>query len=249
MSREFWLRVSLLAALKILVAAHSALAVSNKTQVAEICESAARVASDQSGVPLDVLRAISLTETGRKAGGAFQPWPWTVNMEGVGKWFETLPEARDYVDRHFARGARSFDVGCFQINYRWHGKAFDSIDDMFDPVTNAKYAARFLRELYQETGDWSAAAGAYHSRTPKYANKYKARFNRIRANLTAPPTVVYAQAAPGDAIAQPASAPRVNSFPLLRRGPSTGFGSLVPLDSGRPRLIDISAARSLVEQR
>ena len=62
-----------------------------------------------------VLKAISLTETGRKTGGQFRPWPWTVNMEGTGHWFDTLDEARAYVSREFKRGARSFDVGCFQI--------------------------------------------------------------------------------------------------------------------------------------
>jgi soluble lytic murein transglycosylase-like protein len=65
-----------------------------------------------------------------------------------------------------ARGARSYDVGCFQINYRWHGQHFASLDQMFDPDANAAYAARFLSELYAEFGDWSRAAGAYHSRTP-----------------------------------------------------------------------------------
>ena len=60
------------------------------SQIASICDNAAELVSRESTVPLDVLRAISLTETGRRKEGAFQPWPWTVNMEGVGKWFENL---------------------------------------------------------------------------------------------------------------------------------------------------------------
>ena len=104
-------------------------------------------------------------------------------MEGTGRWFTTLDEARAYVFSHFKNGARSFDVGCFQINYKWHGAAFRSIDDMFDPVLNALYAAEFLLELYGEFGDWAGAAGAYHSRTPEFAQKYAVRFDQIRANL------------------------------------------------------------------
>lgn len=251
MSRDFhcWRIVFPTIALFFLLPADSALATPSRKQIAAICDSAARVASAESDVPLDVLRAISLTETGRQADGAFLPWPWTVNMEGVGKWFDTVPKAQAYVDRHFARGARSFDVGCFQINYRWHGHAFDSIEDMFDPVTNARYAARFLGELYAELGDWSRAAGAYHSRTPKYARKYQARFDRIRAKLSDLPPVILAGPPIPDP-AQPQQEQRVNNFPLLRRqGSVSGLASLVPLDTGHRRLIDITAVRSIVEQR
>lgn len=210
--------------------------------VAAICEAAAREVARESGVPLSVLRAISLTETGRAKNGAFRPWPWTVNMEGKGVWFPSRAEAQAYVDKHFARGARSFDVGCFQINYRWHGEAFASLDAMFDPLTNTRYAARFLTELHGEFGDWSRAAGAYHSRTPLYANRYRARFDRIRARLGdegATGETRLALAGPEAAddappVAPPVAmaAPRPNLFPLLQSGGGArGLGSLVPLGS------------------
>ncbi|MHA3914362.1 transglycosylase SLT domain-containing protein [Halovulum sp. GXIMD14793] len=154
------------------------------TEISAICDQAGSWASQQTGVPRSVLQAITLTETGRKIAGAHRPWPWTVNMEGTGKWFATRQEALDYVMEHYNKGARSFDVGCFQINYRWHGNAFASIEDMFDPKQNALYAGRFLRNLYGETKSWSKSAGAYHSRTPKYATRYSARFDRILAGLT-----------------------------------------------------------------
>ncbi len=99
-----------------------------------LCDHAAQTVARDSNIPISVMRAITRTETGRSRNGAVEPWPWTVNMEGTGVWFETREEARAYVLRHFDRGARSFDVGCFQINYRWHGHAFTSIDQMFDPM-------------------------------------------------------------------------------------------------------------------
>lgn len=80
----------------------------------ELCEAAAQVAAERTGVPVTVLSAISLTETGRRIGARTRPWPWTVNMEGKGKWFDSRAEALDYVRRNHARGARSYDVGCFQ---------------------------------------------------------------------------------------------------------------------------------------
>ena len=148
-----------------------------------LCYRAIDAVSERTGVPRNVMLAISLTETGRKMQGEMRPWPWTVNMEGKGEWFDTRDAALAYVKRHFARGARSFDVGCFQINYKWHHQHFSSIEAMFDPMINTTYAARFLSELYAEKGSWPAAAGAYHSRTPKYANRYAKRFTRYVARL------------------------------------------------------------------
>lgn len=153
----------------------------------DICDQAARRAALSEDVPLDVLRAITRVETGRTQDGNFIPWPWTINVEGHGFWFNSEIEAKSYVFDIFKAGKRSFDVGCFQINYRWHGKAFRSIDAMFDPDENAIYAAKFLKDLYAELGSWSDAAGAYHSRTPDLANAYQGRFQTVLAQLgTAP---------------------------------------------------------------
>lgn len=225
-----------------LVLPHSARAM--MTSPSLVCERVAAIAAEQTGVPIAVLHAISLTETGRVQDKALRPWPWTVNMEGKGHWFDTVDEARAYVFSEFKRGARSFDVGCFQINYKWHGEAFTSIDQMFDPVANAIYAAGLLRDLYSETGSWSQAAGAYHSRTPEYATRYRARFDRILAGLDGEAAVgqseVYAADIPEipDIVAAMAGGdsvpalPRVNSFPLLMAGASSGLGSLVPNVTG-----------------
>lgn len=228
----------------------------DSADIAALCDSAAVQASRETGVPISVLRAITLTETGRSRNGNFRPWPWTVNMEGAGVWFDNADEAKAYVFRHHARGARSFDVGCFQLNFRWHGQGFSSIEEMFQPLANARYAAGFLSDLYSEMGDWSKAAGAYHSRTPRYANRYRARFDRIRARIDGEPppetTVSEAEIAaatqaelPEDP-APPTEEPavRVNTFPLLQANvrPS-GLGSLVPLGNAPQRgLFDQEAA-------
>ena len=154
------------------------------SDTADICRRAGTIAARELGIPDPVMQAITLTETGRRLEGRFQPWPWTVNMEGVGKWFATRAEALAFAKAHYDRGARSFDIGCFQINYRWHGHNFASIEQMFDPAANAAYAAQYLRGLYAEKGAWSPAAGRYHSATPKYATRYRARFDQILARLT-----------------------------------------------------------------
>lgn len=210
------------------------------TDIPIICEQAAAQAAAESGVPLDVLRAITLSETGRKRNNRFRPWPWTVNMEGAGKWFDSRAEAERFVDKHFQRGARSFDVGCFQINYRWHGKAFSSPKALFEPLDNARYAAKYLGELFEEFGDWKRAAGAYHSRTPKFATRYAARFERIRANLDP------ATDPSGPIKSNQIASPRANKSPLLvYTTAQPAKGSLVPLNQPSTRLISLLGAQPL----
>lgn len=175
---------SLACALLVCLAAPAPAAVTTQDPaLSQICYQAIDRASKQLSVPADVMLAISLTETGRKMDNAYRPWPWTVNMEGKGFWFDTREEALAFVRKRHAAGARSFDVGCFQINFKWHGQHFRSIEDMFDPAINAAYAARFLGELFGEMGSWTKAAGAYHSRTPEFATRYAARFDRFRARI------------------------------------------------------------------
>ncbi len=171
-----------------------------------MCERAVLTGARRGGVPTEALHAIALTETGRNLGGRMRPWPWAVNREGQGHWFASRDEALAFAKASVAAGRTSFDVGCFQINYRWHGHAFPSLEAMFDQEVNGTYAAQFLRSLHEELGSWSAAAGAYHSRTPEFANRYRARFDRIYAGLGGQPLVV--AAAEPDAEAAEPTAPR-----------------------------------------
>ncbi len=150
---------------------------------AALCERAIVNGARRGGVPPEVLHAVALTETGRHLDGRMRAWPWAVNREGKGYWFQNRAEALAFARQSLAEGRTSFDVGCVQINYRWHGRAFPSVDAMFDPEYTATYAAQFLRTLYEERGSWSAAAGAYHSLSPELADVYRQRFDRLLANL------------------------------------------------------------------
>lgn len=138
-----------------------------------ICRNAAIKAADRHGIPRDVLIAITLVETGTNRGGSYGAWPWTVNVAGEGFWFDSRAAALLKAQKSLARGQPSFDVGCFQLNYKWHGEHFSSIDQMFEPGPSGDYAARFLKSLHAETGDWIKAAGYYHSRTPVHAKRYR----------------------------------------------------------------------------
>ena len=187
------------------------------------CDMAAAQASRDSGVPIDILLAITRAET---AQGDGRPWPWTINADGAGNWYADKDQAVAAATAHGSDGTGTFDVGCFQLNIKWHGEGFASLSDMFDPEMNAAYAANFLAQLYQESGDWGAAVSAYHSRTPDLAEAYLAKVKAILND----PNVNTAPVAE-------AAAPRQNLFPLLQAGDQGSAGSIVPLQSARTPLI------------
>lgn len=194
-----------------------------------VCDAVADVAAREAGLPPAMLRALTRTETGRARGGRLNPWPWTVNMEGAGHWFDDRQQALDFARKHHARGATSFDVGCFQINYRWHNKAFGSVEAMFDPLENARYAAKYLLELKAESGDWKTAIGHYHSRTPSRAQKYVARYSRIKEKLKPadPAEIQIARAIITPVAPAPAPAPASAKHPTAATPAPPGGVSLV----------------------
>lgn len=153
-----------------------------------LCDAAAATAARESGVPLSLLRAVMLAETGRAMEGTRRPWPWAVQAGGAGNWDPTRAAALDRIAALRASGTTNIDIGCFQLNLRWHGDAFASVADMIDPEANARHAAGFLTELYRETGDWRSAAGAYHSRDPARAERYVARLVTLHAERVAAET-------------------------------------------------------------
>ena len=150
---------------------------------AGVCIAAIRRAEAAHGIPADLLLAIGMQEAGMRRGGRMTVWPWTLNVEGRGVRFDSRAEAEDFLQGELAQGKRSIDVGCLQINLRWHPDAFPTPSDGFDPLRNADYAARFLRGLYHETGDWLQAAGRYHSATPELKDIYLAGLGRHMSRL------------------------------------------------------------------
>jgi hypothetical protein len=143
-----------------------------------LCLDAIRAAEVRYGTPPGLLTAIAKAESGRAIApsGVVQPWPWAVNIGGVGGYFETKESAVAAIRRAQAINAGYTDVGCMQVNLQFHPKAFRSLDDAFDPVANVDYAARFLSDLRNAAaGNWFIAVGLYHSRSPDLAQLYRSR--------------------------------------------------------------------------
>lgn len=131
-------------------------------------------------LPPHLLGAVAKVESGRwhRAEEASFAWPWTVNAGGEGRFFPSREAAIQEVRRLRAEGRSNIDVGCMQVNLHFHGHAFDSIEEAFDPARNVAYAAELLLHLREEAGSWTRAIGDYHSRTPRYSGPYRLKVFR-----------------------------------------------------------------------
>ena len=129
-----------------------------------------------------LLSAIAKVESGRPITGMndVRAWPWTIDADGTGLFFDTKEAAVAWARGAPGRGVRFLDAGCMQINLQSHPTAFASLEDAFDPALNADYAARYLVSLHAEAaGDWNIAVGLYHSHTPDLAADYRNRVAEV----------------------------------------------------------------------
>ncbi len=150
------------------------------------CAAAIAGAEERYDLPRGLLLAIAKVESGRPVAtmSDIRPWPWTINADGTGYFFESRAAAVAWAQLGLQRGVRFMDVGCMQVDWQLHPGAFRSLDEAFDPRANADYAARFLRKLHDEAGgNWFIAVGLYHSHTPDLAADYRARVAAVGSGI------------------------------------------------------------------
>lgn len=151
------------------------------TDDTEVCTVAAQQFEKKYQIKKHLLSTITNVESGRwnpqtKRSTA---WPWTVNAQGKGRFFDTKKQAIAEVKRLQAQGVKSIDVGCMQINLAYHPEAFENLEEAFNPYKNMEYGAKFLKRLYTQKGnDWNKAATAYHSSLPRKAQKYAQKLSK-----------------------------------------------------------------------
>lgn len=145
-----------------------------------VCEQQMIAVARQQGVPLGVLYAVGMTETGKK--GSLHPY--ALNIEGQTVFAASAAEALAVFAKARASGAVLIDLGCMQVNHHYHGGEFASPAAMLDPATNAAYAARFLKELRQREGSWTMAVARYHA-GPNNNPAQKKYICQVIANLVA----------------------------------------------------------------
>jgi hypothetical protein len=197
------------------------------------CRQAIRVAERDAGIPTQLMAAIGRVESGRRApDGRVDPWPWSVNAEGTDHVYTTKAEAVAAVRAMQAQGMRSIDVGCMQINLMHHPDAFASLEEAFEPLSNARYAARFLTQLHAQTGDWRSAAAMYHSATPDIGADYERRVMAVWPEEMRQP-----HDAPLIADSAAWSAPRLTGGLMLPGGTLGGMLRPLPSAPARPAFL------------
>lgn len=132
------------------------------------------------GVPLGVLYAVGLTETGKK--GSLHPF--ALNVEGRTVFAASAQEALSEFAKARRAGAKLIDLGCMQVNHHYHGREFASPAEMLDPQANVTYAAVFLKKLRQREGSWTMAVARYHA-GPNNNPAQKRYICQVIANLAA----------------------------------------------------------------
>lgn len=145
------------------------------------CAAATYAVENETRIPKSLLTTISIAESGRwdELNKTSVAWPWTVTS-GSRQWYlDSKSEAVAHVKAMIREGERNIDVGCMQINLYYHGEAFTSLEDAFDPLSNVSYAASYLARLRTDADDWLTAAGNYHSATPEYHQRYKKKIAEI----------------------------------------------------------------------
>lgn len=141
------------------------------------CLEEARRQEQALGIPEGLLTAVALAESGRwdPQAKALRAWPWTLNVDGEGMYFDTLPEARAAAVDALRRGVRQVDMGCMQVSMAWHARAFETVTEALTPVENVAYGALYLRQLYDAHGEWGEAVRRYHSGDPARGEAYLRR--------------------------------------------------------------------------
>lgn len=154
-----------------------------------VCQVAAAKFEKQYQIKEHMLATITNVETGRwnQEHNQTLAWPWTINAQGKGRYFATKDEAVKAVEELQAKGVKSIDVGCMQINLMYHGKEFKNVAEALDPYKNVEYGAKYLKKLYKRKGnDWLKAAMAYHSGVLKKALRYKKKivvaYSKVKNN-------------------------------------------------------------------
>lgn len=146
-----------------------------------------RAVAKQYSIPPDILYSIAFAESGYQYRSVYNPWPWTLNIEGKAYRFtdkaSTLVRLRRAINHQ-----QSVDIGIMQINWRWHKHRFNTIESTLDPYTNLQVGAKILLEQHHIINDWWLAVGRYHApsqnqrsiqRAKQYALRVQKHWRRI----------------------------------------------------------------------
>ena len=147
------------------------------------CEIVIKNIENLTDIPENLLSSIGKAEAGRiLENNKYVIWPWTVNHAGKSLFFDTKKQMKKYVLKNVEKKDFNLDVGCMQINLKWHKNNFKKISDMLAIEPNVSYAASFLLQLKNKHGSWNKAIKHYHSSDPNKNKPYLIKVNKFWKN-------------------------------------------------------------------
>lgn len=204
-----------------LIALVAAAVMAPSSASAQTADCASLIAHTEStrNIPRGLLMAIAVTESALNG----RPNPYAMNIAGRSYFANGYQDMANVISANWSRGVQSIDVGCMQVNLKYHGMKFPRMTDLLDPNTNVQYGASYLISLATQAGSWKDAVMSYHnkknpSRRAWYGCKVWNNYLRIAA---APSGYLNCGRAPGGS----STASRENTRPIMLagyNGPSTG---------------------------
>ncbi|HEY9100212.1 MAG TPA: lytic transglycosylase domain-containing protein [Thiobacillus sp.] len=157
-----------------------------------------QLAARDADIPSAVLYAVALQESGVMLRGRRVPWPWTLNVAGQARRFQTREAACADLRRALREVPRTrIDVGLGQINVGYQAGRFDHPCELLDPYRNLAIAAAILREHHTPGEDWLLAIGRYHRPAGGApAARYRRSVHQHLARLQGSPVPVSAARSP-----------------------------------------------------
>lgn len=169
-------------------------------------------------IPRGLLMAIAITESG--VGGA--PNPYAMNIAGRSYHARDFNDMANVINRNWQNGVRSIDVGCMQVNLRYHGHHFQHLTDLLNPTTNVEYGASYLIRLAADKGSWREGVMDYHNKSNPARRRWYGCLvwnNYLRINHSSSGFLACGRSPGGSSTA---SSMRANTKPLVIAGYNDG---------------------------
>jgi soluble lytic murein transglycosylase-like protein len=145
------------------------------TEEGKSCRSHVTAAEQRHRIPRGLLHAVAMTESTYN--------PLALNIEGRSVGVPDVDQALKRIRLAQDQGIQNISIGCLQILVKYHVHRVGSTRNLIEPATNAAYGARYLRELYNQTGDWWRAVARYHTSDPEKQAIYLCRVYANYAQL------------------------------------------------------------------
>jgi hypothetical protein len=145
----------------------------------QVCKYYAEYNEAKFKLPYGYLQAIILKESGKTDNKSkkFYAHPWTISLNfpqgNKAFYLKDRTTAEKKLKELLSKGYKNIDIGCGQINYKWHVHNKLDLDKIFDPKYNLSYSAKYLSSLKVHHKTWNEAVGRYHSATVDKKIRYR----------------------------------------------------------------------------